>query len=115
MSFHNVTLPSAPNLYSSWPVALLRPESQAAFSKIDEGVESGSPASWLTSGGSKPPGIAVHWVTLPSAPSLNSCCPPAPVLPLNHTAPANSKRVGRVQAAPGRVDRRPLCHAAVKS
>src|SRR5262249_4604549 len=43
MSFHNVTLPSAPNLYSSLPVVGLTPESQAAFSKMDEGVESGSP------------------------------------------------------------------------
>src|SRR5262249_51197053 len=91
MSFHKVTLPSAPNLYSSVPVAVLVPWSHAAFSKMDEGVESGSPAAWLTSCGLKPPGTAVHWVTLPSAPNLNSCRPLA-VLPLNHTAPANSKR-----------------------
>src|SRR5262249_9458293 len=90
MSFHNVTLPSAPNLYSSVPVSVLVPPSHAAFSKMDEGVESGSPAAWLTSCGLKPPGTAVHWVTLPSAPSLNSCCPPTPVLPLNHSALANS-------------------------
>src|SRR5262249_34287067 len=103
MSFHNVTLPSAPNLYSSWPVVGLKPESHAAFSKMDEGVESGSPiprAPWLTSCGSKPPATAVHWVTLPSAPSLNSCCPPAPVLLLNHTAPANSKRLFGLKPPP---------------
>src|SRR5262249_47038705 len=74
MSFHNVTLPSAPNLYSSVfgpPGPGLLPWSHAAFSKMDGGVESGScgmapgfggnlltPA--LTSIGSKPPGVAVH-------------------------------------------------------
>src|SRR5262249_30302741 len=104
MSFHNVTLPSAPNLYSSVfgpPGPGLPPWSHAAFSKMDEGVESGScwkapmvgvnlltPA--LTSIGLKPPGTAVHYVTLPSFPNLNSCRPLA-VLPLNHTASSNTK------------------------
>src|SRR5262249_60002817 len=74
MSFHNVTLPSAPNLYSSVPVALLVPCSHAAFSKMDEGAWAPT-AAWLTSSGLKPPGIAVHCVTLPSAPNLNSCWP----------------------------------------
>src|SRR5262249_47236870 len=90
MSFHNVTLPSAPNLYNSVPVALLLPCSHAAFSKMDEGVESGSSACWLTSPGLKPPATAVHCVTLPSAPNLNSCRPLA-VLPLNHSALLNTK------------------------
>jgi len=49
MSCRKVTLPSAPNLYSSVPVAVLVPWSHAAFSKMDVGVESGSPAAWLTS------------------------------------------------------------------
>src|SRR5262249_25633216 len=105
MSFHNVTLPSAPNLYSSVfgpPGPGLLPWSHAAFWKMDEGVESGScckptggtvfnlltPA--LTSIGLKPPGVAVHCVTLPSFPNLNSCRPLA-VLPLNHTASLNTK------------------------
>src|SRR5262249_129205 len=100
MSFHKVTLASAPNLYSSVPLAELNPWSHAAFSKIDEGVESGSKAPWLTSRGLKPPGIAVHWVTLPSAPSLNSCRPPAPVLPLNHSALANSKKLVEFKPPP---------------
>src|SRR5262249_17926057 len=85
MSFQKVTLPSAPNLYSSVPVAELDPESHAAFSKMDEGVESGSLLAALTSCGSKPPGTSVHFVTLPSAPNLNSCRPSA-VLPLNQSA-----------------------------
>src|SRR5262249_3870858 len=42
MSFHNVTLPSAPNLYSSVPSVGLVPWSHAAFWKMDEKVESGS-------------------------------------------------------------------------
>src|SRR5262249_1190851 len=85
MSFHNVTLPSAPNLYSSVPVAVLLPWSHAAFSKMDEGVESRSSAAWLTSSGLKPPDTAVHCVTLPSAPNLNNCAPLA-MSPLNHSA-----------------------------
>src|SRR5262249_43026365 len=106
MSFHNVTLPSAPNLYSSVfgpPGPGLLPWSHAAFRKMDEGVESGScckppggtvfnlltPA--LTSIGSKPPGVAVHCVTLPSFPNLNSCRVPSAALPLNHTASLNAK------------------------
>src|SRR5262249_10617905 len=106
MSFHNVTLPSAPNLYSSVfgpPGPGLLPWSHAAFCKMDEGVESGScckptggtvfnlltPA--LTSIGSKPPGVAVHCVTLPSFPNLNSCRVPSAALPLNHTASLNTK------------------------
>ena|SRR5262249_7056438 len=79
MSFHKVTLPSAPNLYSSVPpFALLLACRNAAFWKMDEGVESGSGprrVRALTSCGLKPPGTAVHWVTLPSAPNLNSCPP----------------------------------------
>src|SRR5262249_21394194 len=84
MSFQKVTLPSAPNLYSSVPsFPAMVPWRHAAFWKMDAGVESRSSRPGtargrvlaLTSRGLKPPGTFVHWVTLPSAPNLNSCPP----------------------------------------
>src|SRR5262249_59378839 len=63
MSFQKVKLPSAPNLYSSWPPFGLLALNHSALLNVDSGVESGSFATVLTGTGFKPVPMSVHCVT----------------------------------------------------
>src|SRR5262249_60618866 len=87
MSFQRVKLPSAPNLYSSLPLFGLLALNHSALSNVDSGVESGSCAAVLTGIGLKLLPMSVHFVTLPSFPSLYSWFWPVGLSkPLNHNA-----------------------------
>src|SRR5262249_51937513 len=87
MSFQRVKLPSAPNLYSSLPLFGLLALNHSALSNVDSGVESGSCAAVLTGIGLKLLPMSVHFVTLPSFPSLYSWFWPVVLSkPLNHNA-----------------------------
>src|SRR5262249_19075251 len=76
MSFHKVTLPSAPNLYSSVPPPGLMPKFHPRANVAQSyGTELSGPGL-----------MSFHNVTLPSAPNLYSSVPSVGLVPWSHAA-----------------------------